>query len=406
LSRTKVYITPFDVNGIYTAEIDITKWVEGIGAIAIDTDSSDYQIGVFRNSNVKLDLNNRRGLFSDISIYQSIFRYKRSDAKVRITFLESDELPYCGTAICGSAPLVEEVTVFEGLLNDESLTEEAGREIVSFIALGFESVFGRITVPFASIAVGDSVSSLLFTLLNQTDVTGLLTLDVANINPSLNQITDAVADLKNITVKAAIDKLLLLSNSILYIKNRTIYVTSRAASAALMFTFYGQASTNGAENIQNVKNITNGKNRIFNYFSWSESTAVSQSSPSVSLHGAKIKQLSSTLFTNNVKQLAIQSALVSEFRFPMQELELETPLTQEVIALNLLDKINIDYPTVYVPSEFDLPVCGLAVCADPVKATLPLGLWSLQIPSDRRYKILKRSLDFKAMKATFKMREI
>ena len=406
MSRTRVYITPFDSDGEYTDEIDVTKYVTAIGAIGIDTDSSEYQIGVFRNSSVRIDLNNRDGLFSDIEIYQSIFRYKRSDAKVRITFLESDELPYCGTAICGSARLVEEVTVFKGLLSDESLTEEAGQEIVSFITLGYESVFSRVTVPFDAVFPGDMISELLFTILNQEQITNVLTIDIDNINPALDQAIDSVEDLDNAQAKQTINKLLLLSNSVLCVIDDTVYVTSRAPSADLKKNFYGQASTLGPENVMNVKNITNGKNRIFNYITWSDSAAVFQSSPSIRLHGAKLKELNSKLFTDVDKQLAIEQALVLEFRFPMQELELETPITQEVIALNLLDKINIDYPTVYVPGEFDLPICGLAICGDPPSATLPRGLWSLQIPSDRRYKILKKTLDFKSMKATLKMRQI
>lgn len=406
MSRTKVYITPYQSDGTYGAEVDVTKYVENIGQISVDTDSSEYQIGVYRNSSVKLDLDNRSGKFSDISIYQSIFRYKRADAIVRITFLETDELPYCGTAICGTARLVEEVTVFEGLLSDESLTEEAGAERVSFTVLGFESLFAREVVPFSAIANGDLSSELIFACLNQTTITDLLTVDIANINPGLDLASDVVAGLEGKTVKESIDKLLLYSNSVLYVKNRTVYVTDRTATVAVMATFYGQASTLGAENIINVRNITNGKNRIFNYLTWSDSSAVFQDSTSVRLHGVRKKELGFDIFTDNLKQLAIEEELVTEFRFAKQELELQTPVTQEAIALNLLDRIRVDYPTVYVPSDFPLPICGTAVCGDAGSATLPRGLWSLQIPDSRRYKVLKKAFDFKSMVATFKLREI
>ena len=406
MSRVKVYITPFLADGTYGTEIDITKYVESMGSIGIDTDSSEYQIGVFRNSSVKLALNNREGMFSDISIYQSIFRYKRADSKVRITYLEDDDLPYCGTAICGLARLCDEITVYRGLLNDESLTEEAGREVVEFIVLGYESLFARVTVPFSSIAAGDTVSEILLAILDQTEITDLLTVDIANIDPSLDSITDSVADMETKTGKDIIDKLLLLSNSVLYILGTTVYVKPRTAGVSVAYTFFGQSATDGAENIVNVRNITNGKNRIFNYFAWRDSSSVFQSSPSVGLHGIRKKEIDSPFFTNGAKQLAILEELVTEFRFPKQELELSTPINFEVVALNLLDRIAIDYPTVYVPGEFDLPVCGIAICGDPVSATLPRALWSLQIPNSRRYKIIKKTLDFKSMVASFKMREI
>lgn len=406
MSRTKVYITPFDADGEYAEEIDVTKYVESLGSVGIDTDSSDYNIGVYRNSSVRIDLNNRRGLFSDISIYQSIFRYTRSDAKVRITFLESDELPYCGTAICGEALLVEEVTVFQGLLSDDSLTEEAGREVVSFIALGYESLFSRVEVPFADLSVGNTIKQILVACLDQEVITDLLTIDAANINPAVNLASDDISDLENQTAKQVIDDLLLLSNSVLYIQDETVFVKSRGATPDVMGTFYGQSSSAGRENIANMKNVTNGKNRVFNYMTWSQSTAAFQNSASVRLHGVRKKELSSKLFTDNLKQLAIMTGLVTEFRFPKQEMELVAPLTTENIELQILDRVVIDYPTVYVPGDFDLPICGVAICGDVETATLPRGLWSLQIPSDRRFKIIKKTLDFKAMVATFKLREI
>jgi hypothetical protein len=406
LSQVRVYITPFDENGVYGAEVEVTKYVSSIGPIGVDTDSSEYQIGVFRNSSVKLQLNNRDGLFSDVAIAQSIFRYTRADSKVRITYLEDDNLPYCGTAICGLAILCEEITVFQGLLSDDSFTEEAGTEVVDFLVLGYESLFSRVTVPFADISNGDDISTILHAILNQTEITDLLTVSLVNIVPSLDQGVEFVADLENKTGKEAIDRLLLLSNSVLYIQGTTVYVTARTATVATQQTFYGQASTNGAENIVNVRNITSGKNRIFNYMTWRDSSAVYQNSTSVRIHGVRKKELDSPLFTDAAKHLLILTEIVGEFGLPKQELELLVPINATTVERQLLDRVAIDYPTVYIPGEFDLPVCGIAVLGDPLTATLPRALWSLQIPADRRYKIIKKTLDFKSMVATFKLREI
>lgn len=406
MSQVRVYITPFLSNGDYVTEVEVTEQVLALGAIGVDTDSSDYQIGVFRNSSVRLTLNNRDGLFSDVGIDQSIFFYKRADSKVRVTYTEDNNLPYCGTAICGSAILCEELTVFQGLLNDDSFTEEAREEKAEFIVLGYESLFSRVAVPFDAIANGDLVSAIIYALLNQVEITDLLTVDALNIDTSLDLAVDAVADMENLTVKDAIDRLLLISNSVLYIQGTTVYVTNRDATVATIATFYGQASTNGSENIINVRNITNGKNRIFNYLTWRDSPTAYQSNASIRIHGVRKKEIDNSFFTDVAKQLQIQTEIVDEFGFPKQELELIAAITAPLVELNLLDRVAIDYPTVYIPGEFDLPVCGIAVLGDPQTATLPRALWSLQIPNSRRYKILRKNYDFKSMTATFKLREI
>lgn len=406
MSQVRVYITPFLSTGAYGTEQEVTEYVISLGSLGVDTDSADYQIGVFRNSSVKMTLNNRDGLFSDVGIDQSIFLYKRADAKVRITYTEDNNLPFCGTAICGEAILCEELTVFQGLLSDDSFLEEAGQEKAEFIVLGYESLFSRITVPFSAIANGDLISEVIYAILNQTVITDLMTVSLANILPSLDLEIDSKVDLENLTGKDAIDRLLLLSNSVLKIVGTTIYVTNRDASAALIYTFHGQASVDGAENIINVRNISNGKNRIFNYMTWRDDAAVYQSSSSILIHGVRKKELDSTVISDNTKQLQVLTEIVDEFGFPKQELELLTPIKAAVVELNLLDRVAIDYPTVYVPGEFDLPICGIATLGDPLTATLPRALWSLQIPSSRRYKILKKSFDFKSMVATFKLREI
>ena len=406
MSQVRVYITPFLSTGAYGTEQEITDYVISLGSLGVDTDSADYQIGVFRNSSVKMTLNNRDGLFSDVGIDQSIFLYKRADAKVRITYTEDNNLPFCGTAICGSAILCEELTVFQGLLSDDSFLEEAGQEKAEFIVLGYESLFSRITVPFSSIANGDEISEVIYAILNQSLITDLLTVSLANILPSLDLEIDDKTDLENLTGKDAIDRLLLLSNSVLKIVNSTVYVTNRDASAALIYTFHGQASLEGAENIINVRNISNGKNRIFNYMTWRDDIAVYQSSPSILIHGVRKKELDSTIISDNTKQTQVLTEIVDEFGLPKQELELLTPIKAAVVELNLLDRVAIDYPTVYVPGEFDLPICGIATLGDPQTATLPRALWSLQIPASRRYKILKKTFDFKTMVATFKLREI
>lgn len=403
----RVYIKPFTSSGIFATDyIEVTKYVGQFGTISQDVDSLEYQLGIYRNSSFNLVLQNRTGKFSDIGVQQSIFRYKRSDSIIRITYQEDAEQPILGFARCGFIHVSNEVEVFKGILNDESLSMDARSEDVSFTCLGFESLFDRVNVPFASISNGDLISDVLYALLNQTLITTYLTVNLANINPSLDQAIDDVTDYQNKTAKDIIDNLLLKSNSVLYIKNDTVYVTSRAPSVAVMHTFYGQGSLLGPETISNLKSIRSGAAKQFNTFTWANSTNLQDDNNSVTKYGRKNKEISGIDFTNLTKRNNILSSLVSEFKDPKQEFEVETPMTYKMLTLGILDKVQFDYPTVYVPGDFLLPICGLAVCADPLTATLPLGLWAFKVDLTAYYKILKRSYNFKDLTASFKVRLI
>ena len=404
MASIRVYITPFDVNGTYAAEQEVTSRVITLGRIELDTDSAEFQVGVYRVANMKLELSNRDGKFSDVDVEQSIFRYKRADAKVRITWLDDVEFAYCGTAICGEAHLGDEVEIFRGLLNDDAFALDARQEKAVFNVLGYQTLFERVEIPFASISVADAVSVTLYKILNQTVITNYLTVSQVNIVPGLDQVPDSIADLETLSVKEALDILLRDSNSVLFIKNNIVYVNDRSATASVQYTFYGQASQEGPENIADIQNIRNGMHRVFNYWNWEDTTVKASDSNSVLLNGFRKKIVGSSLFTNGTKQLNFINDLLASFKDPKMELELTADLNYNTLGLDLLDRVNIDYPTVFVPVEhFPLPICGIAVCGE---AVLPRGLWNLTISPDTDFKILKKSFDPTKNTVTFKLREI
>jgi len=404
LNCIRVYIKPFDIDGNYTTFQEVTKYVKSIGNISSEIDSADYNIGIYRNSNVSINLNNRNGEFSDIEVLQSIFRYKRKDSIVKITYAGFEYGFQCGTVSCGSRGLSEELTLFEGLLNDESYRLDAENEDAKFTILGYESLFDRVEVPYASLSGGDTVSDIIYTILNQTEITSLLTISSGNINPDVDQASDDISWLENKTVSDALDKLLLISNSVLYIKSGIVYVSARDPGTMLAYTFYGQAAATGSENIMKLSNYNNGAQRIFNLFTWKDSVALSRDADSININGAKKVELDFEVYTNTTKQENFMDALLAEFKDAKKELELETMLTYDTLALNILDKVNIDYPTVYyAEGDNELPVCGVAICGE---AILPIGLWNLVISSDINFKILKKEYNLNNLIVKFKLREV
>lgn len=405
MASIKVYLKPFTITGQYQSEfIDVTDYVERLGDITIDSDSSGYDIGVYRNSGFQLTLNNRDGLFSDIESPNTMFKFKRGDSIVKVTYDIADFVLKTTAATSFYDQYVSnEVTLFEGLLNDESLTEEVRKESVSFRVIGFESLFSE-KVVFPNYVLGDDIETMIYKTLNISRITDLLTISASNITANVNQTPDVIDQAESKTVKAVLDELLLLSNSILYIENRVVYVVPRQAGATLEFTFYGPNALTGVENIDDIKNISNGKNKMFNFFSWKDSTQTAARNMSLNKYGTRVKEISSEYYTNTTKQFNVMEALLEEFGFPKQEMDVQTKLTYSSLDLQILDRVNMDYPLQFIESEgFDFPICGIAICG---QAVLPKAIFSFSKDPSKNFKIIKKTISPEKRLISFRIREV
>lgn len=406
----KVYIKPFDDSGVYTDWIDVTEDVDqsSLGQISQQLDNTDYDFGVYRNSSMTLTMRNDHGRYSDIDVQQSIFRTKRSNSLCRITFDLDPNDAILGDAILGDAYLSYETDVFVGLLSDEALVMDLDKLSVSFQLLGRESVFTQVNVP-NTIANGDNLSAIVYACLNQPLITGILNIDPANINLGIDEASDDVSSLVDATTAAtasdAIDEILRISNSILYISGDDVIVAPRTPSVDVKKTFFGQASLLGPEDIVNIQGIKTGLSRTFNYLTWDNGAGVAQSADSIALYGIRSNTVSSSLITDTTKQNNLLAQLITEFGFPKQEFQLTTPISYETLALNLLDRVAIDYPTVFVSVKegIPLPVCGQAICGE---AVLPRGLWAFTIDTTKNQKIIGKKIDAKTGNITFQLRGI
>lgn len=414
MGLARVYIKPFNADGTYADDfIDVTKDIFKIGTSKLDADSLDFQLGAYKTSSVQVSANNRSGRFADVDQAESIFKYKRANSIVKITWSHEPEPLIAGFFQAGNAILGGEEETFEGLLSDQSLFEESSTETVDFQVLGYESIFDQVQVPFSSLSLGMLASQIIYTLLNQSPITTLMVVDPANITPGTDLAPDVLDSLNNQTVTEAVNEILKCSNSVLYVSNGVVYVKQRTPTASVSQTFYGQASQNGIENVIDVTNITGGLPRLYNFFNWDAdgATAVQKDLPSIRKNGLFKYAFKSDLFTDTAKQNRILADLLAEFKDPKKECELKTRLTYDSLALNILDRVSVDYPTVFVPTEgFSLPVCGVAVCGSsdqgPTGAVLPLGLWSLTIDKNDQFKILAKEIDVIAETIVFKLRKI
>lgn len=405
MSLYKTFIKTFDSSGDYLPSFtEVTKDVLQISDVAKELDNTEYNIGIFRNSNLKISFNNASGNFLDQSFAKSIFELKRDDSIVRLEYQENINSPICGFAICGEETLNDPVVVYEGLIKDLTATSKIKDQEISLNILGFESLFDEVEVPFSTINNGDLISEVLFACLNQTKITELLTVSALNLSLNEDQTIDDKNSLENKTVKEAVEELLILSNSVLFIKDRTVFAKGRVESIDLKYSFYGPSSNKGIENIVEIKNYRNGKNKLFNYWVWNDTSLVEESSTSITDEGLRKKSIDSGLITNTTKRNNILTNYVQEFASKKVEMDLICPINYDTILLDLLDKVNIDYPNIYFSAEgSELPYYGLSKYGE---VRYPIGQYSLIIRDNVFFKILSKKINANNSTITFGLREV
>ena len=406
MSRVRVYIKPFLDDGSYAPEfIEVTGDVVQLGVISQAIDDSNYDVGTIRNGGVAITLRNDHGFYNEADNIKSIFRYKRKDSLVKFTWDVRDFDLVCGFFTIPT-PLGSEVELFQGVLNEISSVSDIDKQWAKFTVLGFESLLDGIEAPFSSINNGDLLSEILYAALNQAPFTDFITVDSGNISLGNDTTIDDKSDWENETVGGVLKDLLLGASSVFYLKDQTAYVSARAPTGDVKYTFYGQGSIQGVESIINVPKIRDGLNRVFNYWTWPETTLRAKDDTSLQYYGIRKKQFELSLInlSSTAKIQAMLDANRTEFSFPKLELELITPINYGTLALKILDRVSIDYPTIYTSSDGDiLPRYGLSNYG---AVRYPFGQWTLTLTTDTNFKIISRKVDPVKETIIFGLREI
>lgn len=406
----KISIQTFDSNLDYTGEfIDVTDDVDirSVGKIKQKVDGSNFDVGIFRFTDFKFTLRNDHGKYSEPGVLQSIFTDKRIDSIVKVEWSQNEFGPICGIAICGEDTLGDDVSTFYGLLNDSSSTQNIRDNKITFSVQGLESIFNKVETNFSALSGTEVISDIIFDVLNQSGVTRLMTVDAGNISCDIDQVPDTIADLEETTIKEALDILLEASNSILYVTpdTQTVFVKARNPTASVVRTFYGQSSNVGSEDIVDLKKISQGINRTFNFLKWEDTTITSKDNSSIDIYGVRKKDIDNNLITDTTKRQNVLDAYKNEFAFPKRELMLTSILDYSTVELFFMDRIAIDYPTVFYPATLsdDIPRYGLGIYGQD---KYPLGTWSLTITPETNFKIIGRTIDLKKGIVEFSIREI
>jgi len=407
MSTFRVYINPKDDFGAFTGYQEVTEDVidDSLSKIAQQIDSDEYNVGVFNYNSFSVKLRNDHGKYSDVEVIQSIFRERRGGSKVQVRWQVQDHRSICGVAIAGKCKISPEIIVYDGLLNDDASRLDIDDQIITFKVLNSDSVFDEVETPFSDLNIGDLFSEAILTVLDQSDITKIMTVSASNINVGLDVAIDAVADLENTTVKEALDILLFGSNSVMYLRDNIIYIKSRDGGATVQKTFIGQASNDGIEDIQKLSSISTGRNKVFNFWTWKDTTLSARDTASISANGLRKKEISFSTITNTTKRQSILDAQRDQFMDLKQEFKLTTFLTYENLGLNMLDRVSVDYPTVVSEGNpgSGVPVYGLAVYGE---AVYPNEESSITIDKDTPYKIMGINIEKKNQLITFRLKEI
>jgi len=407
MGSIRVYLKPFKADGTYEDDFtEVTTDVseDTISSINQQLDGSDFDAGVFTNSSFAMKLNNQSGAYNDVGSLTTIFKFRRAGTIVRVTWLFGEVEPVCGMAVCGEAILGPQEVFYDGFMEDKATTLNVETNLLTFNVLGEESILETVEKPSGAPVNTDTVKQAIFDILDQTEITNLFTVDIGNINPSLNFAIDDVDPFEGDTVKEVLDELLAASGSVLTIDDNVIIVSSRDESAETKYTFYGQASPRGIESIANITGYKNGQNRMFNVWKWSDTSLVSRNTTSIEDYGVRKKEIDYDFVTNSTTRQNILDNLKDEFGIPKVEFELKGLWDIDTIALSQLEKVSVDYPTNSIGvGDSILPVYGVAKYGTD---KYPFSEFSLTIDKDERFKIIGIKVDLKKQEVFFKLREV
>ena len=351
IRQYQVLITPLVEKDTYGTELDVTQNIDlsdyikqgGIGTIKQDVDNGDYDIGVFTYGSITMRALNLDGRFNDENDWRSIFKFSRDKAKVVVNFLDPD-----GNILIS----------FNGLINEDGTRQDFLKDEVKFKVLSQDSVIRKTKVSGGSITNGTLFSTAIKTIINVPDITSVLTYDSAKITVGLDLMIDNGSWFDNKTTKAALDALMVASNSVMVIENNTMVVRTREENSGSVFNFYGHGDLFGRENILNIANFNTGVQRMFNSIVVNAREVSDQTY--IETYSLRQKKVDLGFITDDVKESDIGNNILKEFKVPKLELEIETT-TETAKGLNLFDLVSIDYPYRVRPAnEETLPTYGVS----------------------------------------------
>lgn len=384
----RCYLAARNTDSTYQDWVDVTRFVvdSNLGNYTKSIDSNDFDIGYYEESNIQVTFDNAQGDFMQGQSYFSNGIVDRSKIKIVAGYIN----------IQNRVP--EFQTTFEGIIDDRGTAIDSDNENASFTVLSYSAIMGRLATDPGAVTNGQDFKTALFNLLNRTEITGLLTVSLDNINPKTNQIVDDANWFSGKQLKESINAILLASNSVIRIKDNTIYISSRVESSTVRFQFFGKGSARPC-NIVSLKGFNNGLKRVITKVLINSATAFNSNDELISLYGLQNKAVDIGCIADTETIAAIGEGILNEFQYPKKELELTTDFLGNEV--DILDMVTIDNEGFLLDAA--PAVYGRAVYGDSEFTRRQGGV---RIRPIEGYKVLSVTHSFKDYTTTLKLRSV
>lgn len=389
----RVYLATRNTNETYDGFTEITRFVEesDIGKFSRSIDSDDFDIGFHRSSSIKISLDNSGGKF----IYDSGFFEGKLVDRSRIQIVAGYRDPEAPT----DDSAAEYETTFEGIIDDRATVIDAVRGRAKFTVVALPDIINRLRTDPGAVTNGQSFQLALFNLLNAREITQLLTVDIANINPKIDLTIDDFTFFTGKQLKSSINALLLASNSVIRTTSDTVYIVPRTESASTRFNFYGQGSVRPA-NVLDIRNYGNGMKRVITQVEINDIGFEADNSVIVR-NGARAKAIDLGFLTDSATIATIANDILDEFSEPKTETEIISDFLGNEI--DLLDKITIDNEGFILdtnPTRYD---SGQNYDEGNTYVRRTGGV---RIPATKEFKVLSITHDYRQYTSTYKVRAV
>lgn len=314
---------------------DITRYIEknGLKKITQSVDSSDFSTE--KNYNfIRLKLINHKNNLS-INSTSSFFKGDRDGSIIRVTFTDEDG---------------KKTIPFEGVIDDAGTYENESKRVIEFVVISFESLFSKVLVKNPkALNVPLTAKSALARFLSSDYLPEPLVM--GGISVGINFDINIPEWFSNKTLKEAVDSLLLSTNSLLFINNRTVTVVPREKERKMGIpVFFGHNDKfRRSPVIFELKDINSGRQRVFNSIKVNETT--SQDIHSIQMNGLKhLSSITAPYVNDSSTEIFIGRSIIRNFLYEKEELEIKV-LSKDVQGLVLGDLISLDFNSRVEPTS-------------------------------------------------------
>lgn len=387
----RCYIAPRNLDDTYDPWIDVTRHItdSGFGKYQKSVDSNDFSVGYQEMANSRIVLDNSEGLFIEGSGYFDNRIVDRSKVMM-VAGYRNPENPT-------EASEADYETTFEGIIEDRSTNINTRNETATFQVLSYWSIISRLLADPGAVTNGQDFKTAIYNLLNRSEITGLLTVSLDNIEPKTNETVEDSTWFTGKQLEVAMKGLLLASNSVMKIASNTVYIVSREESSTVRFQFFGKGSENPA-NVIDINSYNHGLKRVITRVQVN-TTLVEADNELISRYGANLQSLSLGFITDTDTETTIAKSILGEFQYPKTEMELTTDYIGNEI--NLLDLVTIDNEgTLVEPSP---AIYGRAVYGE---AVYPKRIGGVKIRPVQGFKVIGITHDYRAFTTKLKLRAI